>query len=65
MKFFTCCSSVFAAEIPPVTVVEAVSGDAGDAEHEEEDTGADVDGDDCIAVAALSFIQFNRAFTAN
>ena len=48
-----------------MTVVEAVSGDAGDAEHEEEDTGADVDGDDCIAVAALSFIQFNRAFTAN
>ena len=37
---------------PAVTFVDAVAGDAGDAEHDEDDTGAD-DGDDCIAV--LSF----------
>ena len=53
---FTCSSDVFAAaEIPPaVTVVEAVSGDAGDTEHAEEDEAGADDGDDCIA-AALSF----------
>ena len=37
-----------------MTVAEAVSGDAGDTEHAEEDEAGADDGDDCIA-AALSF----------
>ena len=44
---------------PAVTFVDAVAGDAGDAEHEEDDTGAD-DGDDCIAM--LSFGWAGEAF---
>ena len=72
---FTCCSVVFAVELPSpplaVTVVEAVPGDAEsaageDAEHaEEDDAGADDGSDaDCIATApaALSFAAFNKDF---